>query len=121
MSVTAKIITLSILGIFCVIYGELRRKFLLRKIIRDRNLSKVLINCSEWKRFAKNLFLLVSGILLCLSPCEFKVAIQIEQNVGQILAFLNAYDNGILDVNILLWEISFCLLAIEQLIPTRKW
>ncbi|MDR2436048.1 MAG: hypothetical protein LBD33_01910 [Puniceicoccales bacterium] len=121
MNVTAKIVALLIfLEVFFVVYGELRRNFLLRKVIVNKNLLQALVNCSECRRLTKTALLLVSGILLCLSLCEFEISVQVGQNVGQILAFLKAYGNGVLDVNILLWEISFCLLVIEQLIPTRK-
>jgi hypothetical protein len=121
MNVIAKIVVLLILlEVLFVIYGELRRNFLLRRIIQDKNLLQALVNCSACRRLAKTALLLVSGIFLCLSLCELKFSVQMEQNIGRILALLNAYDSGTLDANILLWEISFCLLVVEQLIPTRK-
>jgi hypothetical protein len=121
VSTIAKIVALLTgLEVIFVIFGELRRNFLLRKLIQDKNLSRMLINCSECKRFAKTILLLVSAILLCLLLCEFKIAVQVGQNFGKILTFLKAYGDGVLNVNILLLEISFCLLTIEQLIPTRK-
>lgn len=116
--------TITTLLVFSVllftVYGELKRKILLNKLIRDKNLSRMLINCNECSRLAKTMLLTIAGILLCLSLVDFKVTLEISQPIGRILASLGAYDSGELNAEILLLEVSFCLLLIEQVLPTRK-
>ncbi|MDR0715414.1 MAG: hypothetical protein LBF25_01360 [Puniceicoccales bacterium] len=113
--------TLLILLAFAfTIYGEWRRKFLLRKLICDKNLSQVLINCCECTRLIKTLLLTFAGVFLCLALANFEINLQLNHSFSKIFFLLKAYDGDILNLRVLFLELSFCLLSIEQVIPTRK-
>ncbi|MDR0679680.1 MAG: hypothetical protein LBF42_01420 [Puniceicoccales bacterium] len=115
---------MSVLLIFLVlaftIYGEWRRKFLLRKLICDKHLSQVLINCCECTRLAKTLLLTFAGVFLCLALANFEINLQLNRSFSKILILLKTYDGNILNLKVLFLELGFCLLSIEQVIPTRK-
>jgi hypothetical protein len=83
---------LVILALFFTIYGEWKRYSLLHNLVADKKLSRNLVKCDEFNRFIKITMILISSVLLCL--------------------FLNKAISQ---------ELSFCLLAIELVIPTKKW
>ena len=113
-------VLLIFLALAFTIYGEWKRKFLLRKLICDKNLSQTLINCCECARLAKTLLLAFAGIFLCLALANFEINLQLNRSFSKILIILKAYDGDILNLKVLFLELSFCLLSIEQVIPTRK-
>jgi hypothetical protein len=78
-----------------VIYGEVRRKFLLKKLVQNCKLAKILINCNECARLARTVILMLAGIFLCLSHCGA-------------------------DWKFLLLKLSFAMLIVEPMIPTRR-
>jgi hypothetical protein len=104
------------------IYGELKRNILLRKLIYNKKLSRTLINCSEYRRWAKTILLVAAGMALCLSLADFKINLNFEGKIfSKILTSLKICgESGSLNVKNLFLELSFCLLTIEQLLGTRR-
>jgi hypothetical protein len=84
-------ISLLILALSFMIYGEINRHFMLRRIVLNKNLFQALVNCNKYSRAAKVIMVLIAITCLCMFS-DRKLSL----------------------------EVSFYLLALEQVIPTRK-
>jgi hypothetical protein len=61
-----------------------------------------------------------ASLFLRLARVNVERKLQLNLNRGKVLIPLKASEGNILNLRILFWEPSFCLLSIEQVILARK-
>lgn len=106
--------------LFVILFGEIRRKTLLKRLISNKSLRVQVVNCQNNFRILKTIILIIVAFLLMVSFLDIKISIFFDGYLATLARYLKVYNFGILDIRLLMLECSFCLLIIEQLIPTRK-